>query len=462
MRIVKILGLMVIIFLAISLVKTVYGRENSRLEKLLTFDESEIGYASLSSTDDTLLVSYGYSFPDEQKPGTTFWVRNGKKIKSINNLDHTKISPDGNHYMYIKNHVIYVNDKKDTTIRKISTLDMIRPGEWSYDSKSFYFMDRDYIYNYNISTGVKKVILLKKQYCKIITVKNNNVIYLLKDTNDDPIEPTREIYRYDILKKEFTQITLPKLKNFSVTDDFTISPDEKIIMFNNIFLGMKHLYVIDAINFKFIDELETPMNCRNDFDYSWKTDSSYVIFTMDYKEIYKYTIPTTTVLFTEETDQLTSEYARYYHQFPGNKELSPKEQQEEISEANSLSDEGFNYYKDKKDDLAIAKYQDALQHYASAEIYYRYGNSLSNIPCLEDAVKAYQIAIELNYDKPGLVYYNIACVYSRMNHSKEAFANLELAINNGYKNFDHIQKDDDLVWLRSQPEWKEWWLKHQQ
>jgi len=49
-----------------------------------------------------------------------------------------------------------------------------------------------------------------------------------------------------------------------------------------------------------------------------------------------------------------------------------------------------------------------------------------------------------------------------MNHSKEAFANLELAINNGYKNFDHIQKDEDLAWLRSQPEWKEWWGKHQQ
>ena len=159
---------------------------------------------------------------------------------------------------------------------------------------------------------------------------------------------------------------------------------------------------------------------------------------------------------------LTSEYAKNYHPFPGGKQLSEKEQQEQISEANLLSDEGFNYYKAKKDDLAIGKYEEALTHYASAEIYYRYGNSLSNIPRLKDAVKAYQIAIELNYDKPGLVYYNIACVYSRMNQGKEAFTNLELAINNGYKNFDHIQKDDDLVWLRSQPEWKDWWAKHQQ
>ncbi len=276
------------IFLATSLIKTVSGQEKIRLEKLLTFNKSEIGYASLSSIGDTLLVSYGYSFPDEQKPGTTFWFRNGKKIRSITNLNNTRISPDGNYYMYVKNHVIYVNDKKDKIIGKISTQDIIMPGEWSCDSKSFYFMSEDYIYNYNIATGIKKVILSKKQYCKIIPVKNNNVIYLLKDTNDDPIEPTREIYRYDILKKEFTQIMLPKIKNFAVTDDFTISPNEKVIMFNNIFLGMKYLFVIDANNFEIINKFDTPMDCRNNFNYSWKTDSSYVIFTMDYKEIYKY------------------------------------------------------------------------------------------------------------------------------------------------------------------------------
>lgn len=158
---------------------------------------------------------------------------------------------------------------------------------------------------------------------------------------------------------------------------------------------------------------------------------------------------------------LTIEYAKHFHQFPSGKELSQAEQQKEIVKANSLLEEGFSLYKTHNDQAAISKYEEALTHYASAEIYYRYGNSLSNIPQLEDAVQAYQIALELNYDKPGLVYYNIACAYSRMNQSKEAFANLELALNNGYKSFDHIEKDEDLVWLRSQPEWKDWWAKHQ-
>ena len=132
-----------------------------------------------------------------------------------------------------------------------------------------------------------------------------------------------------------------------------------------------------------------------------------------------------------------------------------------IAKANSASEEGFDYYKSHKDSRAIISYEIALNTYPTAETYYRYGNSLSNIPRLEDAIKAYQNAVKLNFDKPYLVYYNIACVYSRMKKSKEGFANLELAINNGYKNFDHIEKDDDLIWLRSQPEWKNWWIKHQ-
>jgi tetratricopeptide (TPR) repeat protein len=160
-------------------------------------------------------------------------------------------------------------------------------------------------------------------------------------------------------------------------------------------------------------------------------------------------------------DILSIAYAKLYHNYPGGQELSENDQQQQISLANILSEEGFAYYKAKKDDLAIEKYQEALIHYASAEIYYRYGNSLSNIPRLEDAIKAYQIAIELNYDKPYLVYYNIACIYSRMKDSKDSFVNLESAINNGYSNFSYIEKDTDLTWLRSQPEWKNWRAKHQ-
>jgi hypothetical protein len=172
--------------------------------------------------------------------------------------------------------------------------------------------------------------------------------------------------------------------------------------------------------------------------------------------------PVKTLLQTRPDNILISEYAEYFHRYPGGKELTETEQNVEIAEANSLLEEGFSLYKAHNDITAISKYEEALKHYASAEIYYRYGNSLSNIPRLEDAIKAYKVAIELNYDKPYLVFYNIACVYSKMQNSKDAFANLELAIKNGYKNFSYIENDTDLTWLHSQPEWKDWWAKHKQ
>jgi len=81
----------------------------------------------------------------------------------------------------------------------------------------------------------------------------------------------------------------------------------------------------------------------------------------------------------------------------------PKDSEKEKAIANSLSDEGFTYYKDKKDALAVVKYEEALKHDRTAEIYYRYGNSLANIPRLDDAIYAYQWALAFHYDKPYLI-----------------------------------------------------------
>ena len=149
------------------------------------------------------------------------------------------------------------------------------------------------IYNYNISTGIKKEILQSSVFFNPIPVKNENIIYLLKNINDDPSDPlpSCEVYRYDLANKSFSKIALPNIKNFDITTDFTISPNEKVIIFNNIFDGNRYMYVIDKETLKIIDKVETPQEAAPEFAYSWKSDSSYVIFTMDYKEIYKYTIP---------------------------------------------------------------------------------------------------------------------------------------------------------------------------
>lgn len=141
------------------------------------------------------------------------------------------------------------------------------------------------------------------------------------------------------------------------------------------------------------------------------------------------------------------------------KNQPPRDPEKEKAIAISLSDEGLAYYKAKKDDLAISKYEEALKHDQTPEIYYRYGNSLSNVGRLDEAIQAYQWALG-DYDKSYLVLYNLACAYSKMKKSKAALKYLDLAIKNGYHYFDHIQNDADLIFLRSQPEWKDWWLNH--
>lgn len=272
------------------------GKEN--LERIYIFDVDQVGYASISNVDDTLLVAYR-NINNEGRG--IFWIKEQKKIKNIEKLElsRARISPDGNFYSYMIDNEIFINNNKDIIIARISPQDFVESVVWAYDSKNIYICERgtlDIIYSYNINTKVKKEILrsrIESQYFHLVAVINSNVIYLLENqTPGDPI-PECDILQYDISKKKLTKIDLPILTNFGITTDFTISPDEKIIIFNNIFDGKRYMYVIDKTKVKIIDKINTDLNGQTaeDFWYSWKADSTYVVFTMDYKNIYRYSIP---------------------------------------------------------------------------------------------------------------------------------------------------------------------------
>jgi tetratricopeptide (TPR) repeat protein len=136
-------------------------------------------------------------------------------------------------------------------------------------------------------------------------------------------------------------------------------------------------------------------------------------------------------------------------------------QKKRLAMANSLSDEGYALYQEHKDALAIEKYEAALKKDWNGEIFYRYGNSLANLKRFDEAAEAYFHAIQCNFKKVHLVYYNIACCYSQMHKPKATFKFLQLAIEKGYNSFKYMEKDPDLAYIRSQPEWKNWFSKHQ-
>lgn len=122
--------------------------------------------------------------------------------------------------------------------------------------------------------------------------------------------------------------------------------------------------------------------------------------------------------------------------------------------ADKFTEVGLFYYKQKQDLKAIEQYEKSLDMYPSANTYYYYGNSLTNIGENENSIKAYNIALELDYKNPELAFYNIACSYSKLKDFEKSIEYLKDAILSGYSMFNHILQDPDLIMLRNSNKWK--------
>ena len=154
-------------------------------------------------------------------------------------------------------------------------------------------------------------------------------------------------------------------------------------------------------------------------------------------------------------EYLSKSWAMYINRVPGGNAKNSESPAAERAAAEVLRKEAYALYKKKNDTAAVLKYEEAISHWANGETYYNYGNSLSNIPRLEDSIKAYEIALQLGYEKPEMALYNTACSYSRLETVEPAYDFLAKAIHRGYNAFKFIEKDSDMEFLRSQPDWKE-------
>jgi tetratricopeptide (TPR) repeat protein len=151
---------------------------------------------------------------------------------------------------------------------------------------------------------------------------------------------------------------------------------------------------------------------------------------------------------------LDLKWAKYIAANPGGEGADKQRVAEAKFTAEALEKTGHNLYRAKKDRLAILEYEKALKLHASGRLYLRYADSLSNIPRLEDSVKAYGIALALGYTNSGLTAYNAACAYSRMGNADQALAMLRRAAADGYKAIGHLSVDKDLAAVRKDPRWQ--------
>lgn len=73
---------------------------------------------------------------------------------------------------------------------------------------------------------------------------------------------------------------------------------------------------------------------------------------------------------------------------------------------------------------------------------------------IEKAKEFMNKIIELDTNNEG-VYYDAACLYSRIGDKDKALLNLRLCLEKGFRRFYHIELDDDLDFIRKEKEFKE-------
>ena len=138
-----------------------------------------------------------------------------------------------------------------------------------------------------------------------------------------------------------------------------------------------------------------------------------------------------------------------------NKKLPQEEISTRSKEAKLLIEKTLILKKKKELIQSIQILENAIDKEINAEVYYEYANVLSSAKRFHDAIKAYEISLKLDYKRPELVLYNIACSYSLLSDEANTYKYLEKAIQKGYKAFEYMEKDPDLKNVRDKNKW-EW------
>jgi protein O-mannosyl-transferase len=69
------------------------------------------------------------------------------------------------------------------------------------------------------------------------------------------------------------------------------------------------------------------------------------------------------------------------------------------------------------------------------------------------AISTFEKIIETQPEN-DIIYYNISCLYAMQNNKSESVDWLKKAIDNGYKNWEHLKNDKDLQNIKDTPYFK--------
>lgn len=144
------------------------------------------------------------------------------------------------------------------------------------------------------------------------------------------------------------------------------------------------------------------------------------------------------------------------NQFPKEDNLS-LEDENKFRQTKNIFEKKFydalNLYKDKRYTESISKFEETLTLHTSSEVYYQYAKSLKSVGRFKDSIKAFEISEILGFENKKNLYYNLASVHSLNQDLAESVFYLKRSIDNGFKEFHFLEKDDNFQYLKKSKDW---------
>ena len=121
---------------------------------------------------------------------------------------------------------------------------------------------------------------------------------------------------------------------------------------------------------------------------------------------------------------------------------------------------GMQYAARRDFDNAISEFTRAIQqHPRYAAAYANRGVAYMQQKKFNLALDDLKKAVELDAKDP-MIHYNLTCWYSVQNQLDRALNSLDTALGHGFKDYDALRRDPELVNLRAYPEWRRTLEKH--
>jgi hypothetical protein len=124
------------------------------------------------------------------------------------------------------------------------------------------------------------------------------------------------------------------------------------------------------------------------------------------------------------------------------------------AEARALLKDGAAYLDEGRFEKARGQFEKAAALVPLPEAYNGIGVTYYARREFDEALLAYRQALDV---QPGFgdAYYNIGCIYALQGKPELALKHLALALRNGYKTTDELDKDPDLASLRTDPRYQQ-------